>query len=108
MEKGRRKIRICMAGIVFAAVLVGFLYYYFGRNDQSQTSEGTLVWESGDRQIRQADKGEELQRETAACLTEAGKSRNSRKSKNRSVPVEKALQKQGVKAEEEGAYVCKW
>lgn len=62
MENGRRKIRLCMAGIVLAAVLVGFLYYYFGRNYQPQNSEGTLVWESGDRQIRLADRGKELQR----------------------------------------------
>ncbi len=34
MENGRRKIRICLFGIVLAAVVVGIFYYYFNGSGQ--------------------------------------------------------------------------
>ena len=43
MEKGRRKIRICLLGMVLAAMVVGALYYYYNENGRPQSSEGTLV-----------------------------------------------------------------
>lgn len=43
MENGRRKIRICLLGIVLAAVVIGIFYYYFSGSNQPQTSEGTLI-----------------------------------------------------------------
>lgn len=43
MENGRRKIRICLFGIVLAAVVIGIFYYYFNSNGQIRSSEGTLI-----------------------------------------------------------------
>lgn len=43
MEDGRRKIRICLLGIVLAAVVIGVFYYYFNGNSQVRSSEGTLI-----------------------------------------------------------------
>ncbi len=44
MENGRRKIRLCLFGIILAAVVIGVCYYY-GNSGQYQQdgSEGTLV-----------------------------------------------------------------
>lgn len=43
MENGRRKIRICLFGIVLAAIVVGVFYYYFSGGGQVRSSEGTLI-----------------------------------------------------------------
>jgi len=43
MEKGRRKIRICLLGIVLTAVVIGVFYYYYGGSNTGISSEGTLV-----------------------------------------------------------------
>ena len=43
MENGRRKICICLFGIVLAAVVVGIFYYYFSGSGQVRSSEGTLI-----------------------------------------------------------------
>lgn len=43
MENGRKKIRICLFGIVLAAVVIGIFYYYYSGNTQSRSSEGTLI-----------------------------------------------------------------
>ena len=43
MGNGRRKIRICLFGIVLAAVVVGIFYYYFNGSGQPSASEGTLI-----------------------------------------------------------------
>lgn len=43
MENGRRKIRICLLGIVLAAVAIGIFYYYFSGKQQQKGSEGTLI-----------------------------------------------------------------
>ena len=43
MEEGRKKIRLCLLGIVLAALVTGLLYHYFGQNKVSPSNEGTLV-----------------------------------------------------------------
>ncbi len=46
MEKGRRKIRICLIGIVLAAVVAGACYYFGGDLYSREDSGGTLVREN--------------------------------------------------------------
>lgn len=43
MENGKRKIRICLLGIVLAAVVIGIFYYYYNGNTKVRSSEGTLI-----------------------------------------------------------------
>lgn len=47
MEEGRKKIRICLMGIVLAAVVIGIFYYY--NNDAGAVTEsaGTLIRRPG-------------------------------------------------------------
>lgn len=43
MEKARRKIRICLICVVFAAIVVGIFYYYYELQGDMSVDEGTLV-----------------------------------------------------------------
>lgn len=44
MEKGRRKIRACLLGILAVAVLFGLCYYYGGEEEyDKENAGGTLV-----------------------------------------------------------------
>lgn len=42
MEKGRRKIKLCLLAIVLAAIVIGVVYYY-GESGNKISSEGTLI-----------------------------------------------------------------
>lgn len=41
MEQARRKLRICLICVVFAAVLAGVAYYYY--EEEIPVNQGTLV-----------------------------------------------------------------
>ncbi len=43
MERARRKIRICLLCVIFAAIVVGLLYYYYELQGDMAVDEGTLV-----------------------------------------------------------------
>lgn len=43
MEKGRKKLRICLFFVVMAAVVIGLIYYASTVRVKDQFSEGTLV-----------------------------------------------------------------
>lgn len=43
MEEGKKKIRICLIGMVLAAVVIGIFYYYYHEGDTVSESEGTLI-----------------------------------------------------------------
>lgn len=43
MEKGRRKLRICILSIVLAAVVTGMVYYYTSEGRMNTGAEDTLV-----------------------------------------------------------------
>lgn len=47
MEAGRRKIRICLASIVLAAVVIGIFYYYYNDAKAVSDSTGTLIRRPG-------------------------------------------------------------
>ncbi len=49
MEKGRKKLWVCLCTVVILAVIVGILYYYGQLQEQSQNIEGTLVANVGTR-----------------------------------------------------------
>ena len=43
MKNGRRKLQICLLGIVVLAVILGFCYYYGESVYDTDKAEGTLV-----------------------------------------------------------------
>lgn len=43
MEQARRKLRICLICVVFAAVLAGIAYYYYEDGKIEVVNKGTLV-----------------------------------------------------------------
>ena len=43
MEEARRKLRLCLAVVVAAAVIIGLLYYFGDVKKGKNMSEGTLV-----------------------------------------------------------------
>lgn len=43
MEQARRKLRICLICVVFAAVLAGIVYYYYEDGKIEVINRGTLV-----------------------------------------------------------------
>ena len=43
MEEARRRLRLCLAVVVAAAVIIGLLYYFGDVKKGKNTSEGTLV-----------------------------------------------------------------
>ncbi|QUO30843.1 hypothetical protein KFE17_07905 [Faecalicatena sp. Marseille-Q4148] len=43
MEQARRKLRICLICVVFAAVLAGIAYYYYEDGKIEVINRGTLV-----------------------------------------------------------------
>ena len=43
MEKGRRKVRFCMAFVVSMALLIGCLYYFGQGKEETALNEGTLI-----------------------------------------------------------------
>lgn len=42
MEKGRKRVRICLLVVIALAIIVGGLYYY-GLSGTDVVSEGTLI-----------------------------------------------------------------
>lgn len=43
MEKGRRKVHICLIGIVLTAVVIGLCYYCISADQKMEESGGALV-----------------------------------------------------------------
>lgn len=43
MEKGKRRIRICLLCIVLTAVIVGLFYYYYQVKSEQEGMQGTLI-----------------------------------------------------------------
>ncbi|MCI8502596.1 MAG: hypothetical protein HFH00_02020 [Dorea sp.] len=43
MEEARRRLRLCLAVVVAAAVIIGLLYYFGDVKKGKNMSEGTLV-----------------------------------------------------------------
>lgn len=43
MYEGRRKVRICLAAIVLAAVVIGGVYFLYSNDENFPDSEGTLI-----------------------------------------------------------------
>lgn len=43
MEKGKKRIRICLVCVVLTAVLIGLFYYYYQLQGESDNSQGTLI-----------------------------------------------------------------
>lgn len=43
MEKGRKKLCICLTGVVLAAVLIGVFYYMYPGNWQQEETGDVLV-----------------------------------------------------------------
>lgn len=43
VEKGKRRIRICLLCIVLTAVIVGLFYYYYQVKSEQEGMQGTLI-----------------------------------------------------------------
>lgn len=43
MEKGKRKVRICLVCVVLTAVIIGLFYYYYQLQGENNSSQGTLI-----------------------------------------------------------------
>lgn len=48
MYEGRRKVRICLATIILAAVVIGSVYYCYSNDEKFPDSEGTLILQQED------------------------------------------------------------
>lgn len=44
MERGKKRIWLCLLVLVLAAVVIGAIYYYSGQ-DTKESTEGTLIRE---------------------------------------------------------------
>ncbi len=51
MEEARRKLRICLAVVVMAAVIAGCIYYFGEIQGSGHVDEGTLVWNQAERDV---------------------------------------------------------
>ena len=47
VEKGKRRIRICLLCLVLAAVVVGLFYYYYQMQSEQEGMQGTLITNIG-------------------------------------------------------------
>lgn len=43
MERGRKRVRMCLLCVVLLAIVVGLFYYYYELQNQQKMTEGTLV-----------------------------------------------------------------
>lgn len=43
MEKGKKRIRICLVCVVLTAIVVGLFYYYHQVKNEQENMQGTLI-----------------------------------------------------------------